>query len=192
MGFKVPTQVPYFLISGDTWEWERDLSEYPASEGYTLKYNLNRKSSAGSLIQISSVPDGDTHHVTVDSNDTGAYTTGKYQYVEYVESGTGEDVEKRTVHIGETEILANPTTSTDIRTVNQKILDAIDAMVLGKATKDQKSYTIKNRTLERYSIEELMPLRSYYATLAEKDKDKLEELFGKTSKGIYGKFTKPS
>ncbi|WP_430735161.1 hypothetical protein [Halodesulfovibrio aestuarii] len=50
----------------------------------------------------------------------------------------------------------------DGRTEAEKGLAAVEACLAGKASKDQLSYSIKGRTLTRYSVEELLKLRAYF------------------------------
>lgn len=35
-----PTAIPAQLTAGDTWTWERSLSDYPASDGWVLSYGI--------------------------------------------------------------------------------------------------------------------------------------------------------
>jgi hypothetical protein len=42
------------------------------------------------------------------------------------------------------------------------MVEMIEAMMAGNASEGIKSYTINNRSLERYSVEELMTLLSYW------------------------------
>lgn len=50
-------------------------------------------------------------------------------------------------------------------TTAKQILDAIDAMLLGKATLDQQEYQIGDRQLRRIPIPDLLTLRETYARL---------------------------
>ncbi len=47
----------------------------------------------------------------------------------------------------------------------KQILDAIDALMIGKATKDQAEYQIGDRMLKRYALSELIALRTHYSRL---------------------------
>lgn len=50
----------------------------------------------------------------------------------------------------------------DGRTEARKALDAINAVLADKATKDQASYTIKGRALTRYPVADLLKLRAFF------------------------------
>jgi hypothetical protein len=74
----------------------------------------------------------------------------------------------------------------------KEILDAIDAMVKGKATLDQKSYVIGNRQLERYPIPDLLMMREKYARLYAEEQRKIAVGNGASPfKSIFTRFTKP-
>ena len=49
-------------------------------------------------------------------------------------------------------------------TENQRILDAIDAALLNRATTDQQGYMIGTRRLDRIPIPDLLKLRSQFIT----------------------------
>jgi hypothetical protein len=50
----------------------------------------------------------------------------------------------------------------DPRSHARKTLDAIEAVVEGRATKDQQAYTIGGRSLQRMPIKDLMYFRGVY------------------------------
>lgn len=76
----------------------------------------------------------------------------------------------------------------------KETLAALDAMLAGKATLDQKAYTINNRSLERYSPSELIEWRKYYATLYEREQAAERATNGDGGffpRVILDRFTKP-
>lgn len=50
----------------------------------------------------------------------------------------------------------------DVRSQAQKIVDMIDAQMAGNASEAVRRYKINNRELERYSVSELLQLRSFW------------------------------
>ncbi len=72
----------------------------------------------------------------------------------FVESGTFEVKHK----------FADMNSGYDNRTHAKKALDAIEAVLEGKATQDQMSYSIAGRSLSRFSWAELMKARQDYKT----------------------------
>lgn len=156
---EIATNEPLKLRAGDTWEWKRSLSDYPAGT-WTLKYRF--KNAAGGW-EIIATADGTDHLVTVAAATTTGYASGKYAWLAWVEAGT----EKFTVDQGTVEVLPDLRTGTataalDTRSHARKVLDALEALIEGKATRDQMAYTINGRSLTRMSPEELIKWRSFY------------------------------
>jgi len=60
----------------------------------------------------------------------------------------------------------------DGRNNARKALDAIDAVLGGKATQDQQSYTIKGRSLTRYTVADLLKLRTSFVVKVNREKGK--------------------
>ena len=71
------------LIVGDTLQFDTDVPDYPASDGYTLTYRLVPRVS-GSAIEITATADGDTFAVNVAAATTAAWTAGEYSWHSYV------------------------------------------------------------------------------------------------------------
>lgn len=67
-----------------------------------------------------------------------------------------------------------------------EMLEKVELMLLGKGDKDVQSYTIKGRTLAKYTIAELMHLRDQLKNEVEKEKQAkaLAEKGVKRIKGI--------
>lgn len=57
----------------------------------------------------------------------------------------------------------------DMRTNARKALDMIEAMLSGQAKEGVRRYRINNRELERYSVAELLQLRSHYVAEVQKE-----------------------
>ena len=67
------------------------------------------------------------------------------------------------VDSGRTEITINlANTNADLRSHAKKVLDAIEAVIEGRATIDQSSFSLGGRSLSRMSVEELMTFRDRY------------------------------
>jgi hypothetical protein len=69
----------------------------------------------------------------------------------------------------ETFVLAPALRAGDMRTDAKKALDMIDAMLSGQAKEGVRRYRINNRELERYSVDELLKLRSHFAAEVQKE-----------------------
>ena len=173
----VPTTEPAEVTAGDTIKWKKSLSDYPASAGWTLSYVLINSTNK---IAMTSTADGDDHLVSVAPAVSGAYTAGLYDWQAHVSDGT----DRYSVGIGTTTVLpdisAVPTY--DGRSYVKKALDAIEATLLKKATKDQQAMIMPygGRRIDRYPIEDLLKwrdrLKAEYAQ--ELRNDKLQQGIG--------------
>ncbi len=156
---KLPTSEPREFALGETLRWTKDLAAYPASE-HTLTYYF-RGPDAGFDAEAAS--DGNTHVITVPRAITETLTAGVYYWQAWAE----QDGEWFKVAEGETKVKPDlfAETAFDGRSATKKTLDAIDALLSGKATLDQQEYQIGNRALKRIPIPELLELRREYARL---------------------------
>lgn len=150
--------IPREITAGNSISWEFALSDYPASS-WTLTYSLL---NANDQITITGTSSGDSHLVELPAATTAAYNPGVYKWQAYVTNGS----ERYPVGTGTIEILANFATATelglDTRTHARKVLDSLEALIEGKASKDQLSYSIAGRSISRLSPGELIEWRDYY------------------------------
>ncbi len=144
--------VPSELIIGDTWAWTESLSSYPAST-WTLTFYLVLSTGT---ISFAASASGDDHVVSVDAATTGGYTAGRYRWTARVTDGSTVT----TVGQGWVDVIADPTTQQDARSQARITLDAINATLQGRASTDQLSITINNRSISRLSIAELRVWRT--------------------------------
>lgn len=93
-------------------------------------------------------------------SDTEAWTAGDYWYTLKVTNST----DAYQLESGQATVTPDPASATtyDGRSKNKRILDAIDALMEGRATVDQERYKIGNRELFRTPIKDLVELRKYY------------------------------
>lgn len=173
----IPTIEPAQLRAGDTWKWTRSLVDYPAT-AWTLKYRF--KSAAGGF-EIIAAPSGSDYSIVASATTTAAFAAGRYEWAAWVEQGD----EKYTIAGGLIEVLPNlragtATAAQDTRSHARKTLDAIQAVLENRATLDQMSYTIANRTLQRMPIGDLLKFKIHYeaAVRAEEAADRIRRGLG--------------
>ena len=159
MAFTVPTKTPEKIIIGDTLTFTLSFPDFLPADGWALSFALV---TDGNQETFSSSDNGDgTHLINVAGTVTANYTAGEYRY--RVRATKGTDV--HTVETGRTEIAADyaaADTGLDDREHVKKVLDALEATILGKASKDQASYSIANRSISRMSPTELIEWRNTY------------------------------
>lgn len=158
MAVEIPETEPTSVRAGDTWAWDRtDLSaDYPAST-WTLTYTFI---NADSKFQITAASDGDDFSVSVAASTTATRRAGTYTWVAKV-SAAGEVY---TIDSGTLEVLPDIATvnTYDGRSHAKKVLEAIEAVLEGRASTDQQEFTVAGTTLRRTPVEDLLRLRGLY------------------------------
>jgi hypothetical protein len=153
---------PAKIIAGNTVIWHKYVEGY-SPETYTLTYALVK---TGTLISISGavvVNGGDGGWlVTLPAATTAAYAAGEYRWQAYLTaSGVRYDAGAGAITIVANFALA--TGGMDARPDAKQILDAIEAMIKGKALQgDQAAYAIGDRSISRMGPEELTKWREFY------------------------------
>jgi hypothetical protein len=115
---------------------------------------------AGS-IDLEGSADGQLHLITGSVANTGSWAPGHYSYSLRVTDGT----DTHEIEAGMLEVrpdLAQAAASFDGRAHAEKVLSSIEAVIEGRATRDQDSYRINNRELRRTPISQLLKLRDVY------------------------------
>ena len=157
------TTEPSSVYAGDTVAWTKSLNDYPAT-AWTLYYALQRD---GGSISIEASADGNTHSVSVAAATTATWVPATYQWTAYVSDGTN----RYTVETGEITIKPNPTAGGyDTRGYAKRMLDAIEALLEGRATSDVSSYSIGGRSLSKMSVSELVQWRQKFRREYESEK----------------------
>ena len=157
-----PTTEPGTIVAGDRIAWKRsDLnSDYPVAL-YSLKYSARLENSGLTEIEITASESGTDYIVEVGQAVTATYAAGIYHWQAYIIRTT--DSERITIDSGTFEVKTNRDAATDDpRGHVKKVLDAIEATIEGRASKDQEKYAIAGRELWRTPIPDLIMLRDKY------------------------------
>jgi hypothetical protein len=150
--------------AGDTLAVRRSLADWPATT-WSLSFELR---NAGASITIAATADGADHVVSVPAATTASWTAGRYHWRAYVTAGTDRhEVERGTIEIEPDFAAAG---AADRRSHAEKVLDAIEAVIEGRASKDQESYTIAGRSLARTPIGDLLTLATRYRGMVEAER----------------------
>lgn len=184
-----PTLEPQSVVAGDTLQFDRDIDNFPASDGWTLSYTLLSVGLSPININGGVVTSTDgTFNVNVPASTTTGWTPGKYLWTAYV-VGSGQYAGQRfKVAEGAIEIKPNPATAdatVDPRSQAKKNLDAIDAVLAGRVTADVQSYKIGIRELVKMRASELLSLRGYYAAEYKKERIAAGEQFPSSTVGAF-------
>ena len=165
MAASTPTKEPETLTSGVTWKWKKTLADYPASE-WGLVYYLRR--NGDTLTSYNTTADGDDHLLNVVATITTLRGAGEYDLVGIVTKGA----EKFVVYQGRVEVLPNPQQSGayDPRTHAEKVIDAIEAVLESRATKEILNFSVEGNSLSSIPHADLLALRSRYRIEVEREK----------------------
>jgi hypothetical protein len=171
MAYPEPTEI----IIGDTITWKRrsvqaisendngtvETTDIKASEGWTLKYVAVGRLGVVSITASADTDNADDFKFTATAATTAAYVAGDYQW-QIVATKTTTRYTIATGIVTVTDNIAGRSAAYDNRSHAKKVLDAIEAIIEGRASADQQSYTIAGRSLTRTPMQDLMRLRAMY------------------------------
>ena len=146
---------PISIIPGDTIKWARRLVDFPASAGWALSYELL---NAMHRYEIAASADGDAFRVVVSAQTTQDFAPGSYDWRARV---TNAD-EVYTVATGRLTVAPSFGAAGDVRSHARRTLDAIEAVLEGRATSATAEYEINGRRLKYIPLNELHALRTKY------------------------------
>lgn len=148
------------FTAGDTLNYRTELPDYPATQGWSLKMRFIPR-TAGAAIDVTAEVDGDAFNMRAGAGITATWAPGRYGWALWVERG----VEVYTVDQGQIDILADPRSTaapTDTRTHAERMLEAIEAVLEGRASQAHLEYTINGRQMRFIPPEQLLALRDRY------------------------------
>lgn len=148
--------IPDSTTAGTTLAFSLALTAYPAPD-WSASLILRGPQS----IDLTAEADEALHTFRVTAADTASWKSGEYWYAIRVTDGLDvHEVDTGTLTVAPD--LAAIETDYDGRTHAQRTLEAIEAVIEGRASKDQDSYRINNRELRRTPISQLLKLRDVY------------------------------
>lgn len=145
------------LVAGETLNYTATLADYPANDGWLLRLLMNPR-AGGVVITVQGTADGVKHLVQAASVTTSAWVPGDYA----IELWAIKGAEQYRIDSGQLRIepsLLAAAAGLDTRSQAEKDLEAVDAMLRGKAGSDVQAYTIAGRSLSRYPLPDLIKLR---------------------------------
>jgi len=154
MAADIPSAVPAELIAGDTWTFERDFGDYPATTWTATLY----LEISGAQISQAATASGSDHLFTVAAATTAGKKAGRYKW--WIRVTDGSTVV--TTEEGWVDVKPDPaaTGTRDHRTWARRTLEAVEATLENKATADQLAMSIAGRSLQRIPLPELLEWRT--------------------------------
>jgi hypothetical protein len=132
-----------------------------SADGWTLNYVLNSPTSRIVVASGDVTAAGEGFAVAIPSTETKLWAPGTYTWLAVLQnSGQRTTLDVGTVLI-EIDIL-DATAPQDTRSPNEIALANIEAMLANRGGDGVQEYTINGRMLRRFSLTELMQLRTLY------------------------------
>jgi len=161
MALTIPATEPDRFTQGELVQWTRALDDFPAS-AWTLTYTFR---SPVHNFQVVATADGDTHAAAISLAASTDIAAGEYTWQAIVDDGALDaklvDTGVLTVDKG----LAGADEGFDTRSWARRMLDAIEARLVGTADRDDLSYSTEGLSVSRYSPEQLEARRAFYKRL---------------------------
>lgn len=163
------------MIIGDTVTWIRrsvqaisendngtvETIDIKASESWTLKFTGVCKDGYFAITAIADADNADDFKFTAPAATTAAYKEGVYQW-QLTATKTTDRYTIATGIITLKDNIGSRSALYDNRSHAKKVLDAIEAVIEGRASATDQSYTIAGRSITRIPLQELMRLRAQY------------------------------
>lgn len=148
--------IPNKIRAGDSLKKTVVLANYSATT-WTLTIKIVNSIKIYSFVAS---PNGDDHEINVTAATTADWVSGKYKYIASISDGT----DKYTIETGAFEVLKNLDSGvpTDERAHVEKVLESIEAVLEGKATKDHLEVSFNGRSITHLSPEQLLSWRDKY------------------------------
>jgi CRP-like cAMP-binding protein len=152
--------IPRRWTRGESLTWEESRRDYLPGEGWVLAVAFV---ASNDVRQFTATAVGDVHLVELTPAQTLEFQPGTYRYQIRVENaGSGA---ARVLEHGAVEVLqsfAHVSSGYDARSHNERVLEAINAVMEGKAATDQQNLAVGGRSLSRYAWQDLLELRREY------------------------------
>lgn len=165
------------IIAGDTLDFTVEVGDYPACDGWTLKYRLTPRFTspvqAPIVLTAATNADGKRYDVQVGPATTAAYAAGYYSVARWVEKAGARQTLSGLLGaelggpIGQLKVFADPALTAqgfDSRSQARKAVDDLKAaLATFHATRGRvKSYTIGNRSMEFETSEEILTMLNFW------------------------------
>lgn len=142
------------MVAGDFASWTDTLPQYPAST-WQLSYAIR----GNSVLDVIATPNGDDFELLISSTESSNLIHGVHHWQAYVAQAGN----RTTIGNGAIEVvqdLASAITGYDGRSEAQKMLDAVSQAIITIGNGEMvQSYSIKGRSLSKYSLTELLQMR---------------------------------
>lgn len=157
---------PTRITAGNSYAWSKHL-KYFQSDGWTVHFSIT---GINNQLTFDAQEESAGHwSVSISSSQTEVLSEGEYRLIGYAKN-TSLD-QRVTFYSNFLKVRPDFSQATDLRSYAEKTLEAIEAMILKSASKDQQSVTVDGQTLSRRSVPDLMLLRDRFKREVAREKD---------------------
>ncbi len=163
-----PAALPPEIKAGTTFRVRLALGDYPAT-AWRLTLALRGPQAINLAAEADAGGVGVGFVLAADATVTAKWSPGRYWFSLRVTDG----VAVHEAGAGQLAVLADLSAAAstyDGRSEAETALDAIDAVLAKRATRDQERYRINNRELYRMAVADLLKLRAYYSTRVRRER----------------------
>lgn len=159
------SQMPESFAAGTTVKLLRELSDYPADDGWTYALHLR---GVGTLDAVGSAS-GSAFAVTLAAADTDGLAAGTYRWTERV-AKAGEKYDAATGLVVVTLDMAAAAAGAG-QSHAERVLALIEAAIEGRIPNGMESYQIQGRSVSKIPLMDLERLRGIYAARVARQKN---------------------
>ena len=173
MAATVPEIEPYKVWQGDTFRWNKSLSDYTPADSWVLSYSFRSNTGTGFNIIGSANSSNSGWEITVAAATTANYTTGEYTWQAYVTKTTQRYVVDNGVTVVHQNLNGLATSATtDLRTHAKLMISKIQSVLEGRVDADIENYSIGGRSINKIPVSELVNILSTYEEKLDKEERK--------------------
>jgi hypothetical protein len=150
----IPTTEPTTLVIATTWKWNPSPVDFPAADGWALKYKL-----VGPTVLSFDATNTGTAFTVVVAHTATEIPAGTYSLLAYAElGGERHEVLRETVTVIDAGLTAK--TGDDRRAWCERTLQAVEAVLFNKISGDVAEWSIAGKSVKSIAVMELWTMRA--------------------------------
>lgn len=153
------------LCQGISASYSPSLGSDTPTEDWEVYLYLTTPSSS---VEVEGLRNGDDWVFVFNSSETAALAARKHQAAIVAKKGAAADLIAEFTAV----VKPDPTKAHDRRTQAERTLDAVRAMLEGKATDDQQMVQYDGRTISRYTFEALIQLENKLTRRVQRERNR--------------------
>lgn len=145
---------PKSAVAGDTWQWERELTDHLPSDGWTLSYVF----VGPSKLEVTATPSGETYQISVPPDQTADLKPGLYRWRAYVSKAT----DRFSIDDGRLIVEADLAQEVTTESHAEKMIALLQTAIEEKVTLGTTNIEINGRQAQLIPTIELRQLLGHY------------------------------